>query len=424
MAAVRDSAGRSSLDALDQPMRVTTPVGWFLVCGLLGALAIGIVWSALVAVPITVKGTGILHAGGVEDVVSPGRGIVQKLVPKVGSVITAGDLVAVIEQPELTAQISSRETALREAEKRQVELARQQDDMFSAYKAQSAAKVKAAQERVQLSSQRLQWLREREVIFDKMMKDGTLTRDRWLQLKVDLEGLVEGLTVARNEVIMADADIRLRSSDRDRALLQVEHEIAQLRSDLAGLQMQYKVNSEVRTRYAGKVVELKAHESDYVNAGQALFEIILGDEEAVRRHRLVGIVFVSQRDGKKITSGMEAQVAVSSVERSEYGFIQGRVRAVNDYPLSSAGIQAIVRNDQMVRTITQQYGAPFETNVELLIDPRTVSGYNWSSSAGPAHEIKPGDSIDVDFTVENRSLLGLVIPVLARFFVPSAQAGQ
>jgi HlyD family secretion protein len=419
-----NSSRSGSLDTLDRPMRVTTPVGWLLTAVLLAAIVVGTVWSALVQVPITVKGSGILHAGGVEDIVSPARGTLLRLLPAIGSTVRAGDLVAEIEQPDLSGQIALREAALREAEKRQEELKLQQNEMISAYKAQADAKTRAAREKITQSSQRLEWLREREVGFDELMKTGSLTRDRWLQLKGEIAGVIEGITAARNDLVMASTDGQLRDAERDRLTLQVVHEVSQIRSELDGLRLQYKNNSEIRSRYNGKVVELKVHEGDFVTQGQPLFEVILHDKKAMRDHTLVGVVFVSQRDGKRIDPGMEVQVAVASIDRSEYGFIVGRVHNVNEFPLSSAGLQAIVRNDQMVRTITQQYGAPFEITVDLQADPSTPSGYRWSSSSGPNHDLRPGDTLDVDFTVEHRTLLGLVIPPLARFLTPSMPVVQ
>jgi HlyD family secretion protein len=417
-----NDGGRSgSLDALDRPMRVTTPVGWLLAYVLLAAIVIGTAWSALVLVPVTVKGSGILHAGGVEDIVSPARGVLMRLIPTIGSTIKVGDLVAEVEQPELTNQIALRESALAVAEKRQAELTHQQTEMVSAYKAQADAKTRAARDKIKTSRQRLEWLREREIGFDDLMKKGSLTRDRWLQLKGEIVSVSEVITAAGNEIVMMAAEDELRHAERERATLQIVHEISQLRSELNGLRLQHTNNSELRSRHAGRVVELKARESEFVNPGQALFEVILNDDEATKNHALVGVIFVSQRDGKRITKGMEVQVAVASIDRSEYGFVVGRVKHINEFPLSSAGLLAIVRNDQMVRTITQQYGAPFEVTVELETDPSTISGYRWSSSSGPDHNLKPGDTLDADFTVETRTLLGLVIPALARF-LPSTDA--
>jgi HlyD family secretion protein len=57
-------------------------------------------------------------------------------------------------------------------------------------------------------------------------------------------------------------------------------------------------------------------------------------------------------------------------------------------------------------------GGKREAIAQLKIDPKTFSGYKWSSSNGPKLTISTGTTTTVRVTVEERSPITFVLPIL------------
>ena len=53
-----------------------------------------------------------------------------------------------------------------------------------------------------------------------------------------------------------------------------------------------------------------------------------------------------------------------------------------------------------------------EAIAELKVESKTFSGYKWSSSEGPQLKISPGTTTTVRVTVEERSPMTFILPIL------------
>lgn len=107
----------SSPEQLDQLIKVTSPRGWLALIALGLLLAAAVVWSFTGSLPTKISGQGILlNNGGVFSLTHDTAGQVLDVRFKTGDEVKKGDVVARIDQPELTAEINGLLGTLRDLE--------------------------------------------------------------------------------------------------------------------------------------------------------------------------------------------------------------------------------------------------------------------------------------------------------------------
>ncbi len=131
---------------------------------------------------------------------------------------------------------------------------------------------------------------------------------------------------------------------------------------------------------------------------------------------LEAVLYFPPRQGKKIRLGMEVQVAPSTVKQEKYGVIKGMVTFVSEFPSTSQGMMRTIKNQELVRQLSMG-GAPIEVRADLIPDPRTPSGYKWSSSEGPPMKIHTGTLCFSTVTVAEQPPINLVIPLFKKYLL-------
>ncbi len=410
--ALNDSAGP---DPVNEAMAVTESAGWLQLACLGAIVLIAVMWSALVDIPMKVKASGILLGEfGVADITLANRGRVVDMRVRLGDDVKKGDIIAIIGQPDLAMQLSVKEASLRGAQERENLLERYNKESASAQGAAVDSKIASAEQRVATLSERQKWLQEREDNLERMMADGFVAKETVLRNKAELTDVQNQISSARSEATSGKNDFKVQDVQRDKELSNVKEEAARLAAEVDDTRKLLNDNREVRSPYSGRVMEVKYGQGDYVEVGNPLVSLVRSGEDGSDNNRLVAEVFVSPDSGKEVKVGMRVDVSPASVQSNEYGFIVGTVVAVSEAPTTSAGMMRVLKNDQLVKQLSQQ-GAPFEVKVELQTAP-TRSGFVWTSSKGPTTAINGGTPCDAFFVVHQRRLLGLVVPPLAHLF--------
>jgi HlyD family secretion protein len=403
-------------DVFDRPVRIVKPAGWLQLGAIVVALAGALIWAALLDVPVVVNGKGmILSIHGVAAVASPSRGTIAELMVKEGDDVRVGDLIARIEQPDLRMQHATKVAMLKEARER---LARHEDLNRRTIETQRVAdkvRTEAAQRRITLLGSELQVLRERDANLHDLSKRGVVSRDQVLASEAKVHEVEIEIGSATSEIaaISSQADLQLLQQERD--ISAIRDQVSQLETETAETAKLLAVQSEIRSAYSGRIVELEASAGSFIEAGAPMMTLLRDDDNDPTTGPLFALAYVPPADGKNIKTGARVLVAPSSVERSEYGMIRGVVRTVAETPSTTAGMMNVLKNDQMVKALSAN-GAPFMVTIELQQDPKTRSGYAWSSSQGPDAHLTSGTVADSEIVVVERRLLGVVIPPLARWF--------
>lgn len=455
----------SSPERLDQLMQVVAPRDW-LVLAALGSLVLGAVgWSIWGRIPITVEGRGVLlYPYQTSELQSPIAGQLVGLSLKPGDRVQKGQVIGRMNRPDLQQAIQQHRLKLRNLEQQNQQLTqlaqRQQNQEIQVLRQKQRTLQQTLQNRQQLinptrNNERLtlqkqrqgleQTLRDNQLLSPilrqqlqnrlKLQKDGAIPSDLVLQatqsyqenqqkitnLKAQLQALnQQEIKVEKNyQSVIADiANLQnqiqaLKVQEQSlpqRSLEEVivrNNQIQEVKQQLAQLTLQLKQNSQILSEQNGKILEINAKPGQVLTQGSRIGLV----ETSGKATQLVGMIYFPIKDGKQIRPGMVMQIMPDSVQRERYGSILGKVKKVSPFPVSQQTILSAIGNAEVTEGLIIP-GGQIEILADLSRDPRTATGYQWSSSQGPTTEISSGTTATVRVMVEQQAPISFVLPVL------------
>jgi len=164
----------------------------------------------------------------------------------------------------------------------------------------------------------------------------------------------------------------------------------------------------IKAQVDGRVSEVRVLPGDTVSSHEKILSIV-GTVE--NQDTLTTIIFVPIETGKSLTPGMLVHVDPANVNKEEYGYIKGVVQKISVYPVSQQRMLELLGVESLVTKFSEGR-AVLEVEVDLLLSTSTVSGYQWSTPAGPPFKIYEGTSCNASFIVETKRPLQLIMPQL------------
>ncbi|MCU0525600.1 MAG: NHLP bacteriocin system secretion protein [Elainella sp. Prado103] len=453
-----------SPDQLDQLVQIVSPKRWLSLIALGTLVTAGLTWSVFGRIPITVKGQGVIvYPSQVINLQAASAGRLEALAVNTGDRVKKGQVLATIDQSEL-------EQELRLAREKLIQL-RMQDQMAQEAQSQRGSLDQAAiaqqrqalqqslatvqsltpvlrekglesiqQERLTLEQQ-LQTLRSQLPVYEQRWQGrqaaldaGALPED--LVLQAEREYLDMQVKVNQIETQLKQLDTREAEAQREfltnqnrinelqaqlqalesRVATQTEQDLAAAANRnkeiqdterlIAKLELELKQSSQVVSTQDGTVVELAAKPGERLEPGMELGKIAVETSD-----RLEGVIFLPVSDGKKVKEDMAVQLTPTIVKREEYGGIVGRVKQVSAFPVTQQGAASLVGNPDILPGVLSE-GAHVAVFAELEPSADTISGFRWSSSKGPNQTMTAGMTTAVRITVEERSPISYVLPIL------------
>ncbi|MEX0275675.1 MAG: NHLP bacteriocin system secretion protein [Flavobacteriaceae bacterium] len=402
----------STPEKLDQLIKVTGPRAWITLTTIIVLLMTGIIWSFWGNVKTKLNVVGVLLGGEVHEIVSTSQGQLVNLKVAIGAHVNEGDIVAIVEQPQLEQQIEEARALLAE---RQFELkqlksfgsmdSRLQNDFIQKQRQSLRQQIRTQEQAMHFLTNQLETEKE-------LQKKGLITTSQLMNTQQQLQGAknqIESLKAQMAQTFSQKHNLDFDSEQRQQVL---EQRIAQANRNLEQLEERYDLHSNIRSPYGGEVVEVLTDAGIVVGQGTPLFKLKNFEDSNGELH---GVLYIPSQDGKKIKVGMEALVAPSTVQPQEFGFMKGKVTYVSDFPITQKGMMTSVKNDQLVQGLLG-IGAPFEVHVEFEKDPDSYSGFKWTSAQGPEVAINEGTSCMGKVTVRSEPPATIVIPALKKFF--------
>lgn len=401
-----------SPDQLDELMQVATPKGWLALTGLAALLVVAIAWSVVGSIPERIGAQAILlRSGGVYEVVAQSGGLVSDLSIRVGDTIREGQVIARLSQPELSEQVRNARSRVAELEAQYRRVGSFVDRDRQLQAASHAQRRTNLEQSIQASEATLAGLAERITNEERLVQQGLMTRQNLLRSRQEHETVKERIRADRSQLVQLNVESLQAGNQKQQELLTSRNQLHEAERNLAKLENDLRLQSEVTSPYTGRVLEVMAEQGGLVDRGEPVMTVSLAGK-AVKN--LEAVVYVPSLHGKKIKPGMEIQIVPSTVKKEEYGYLLGRVTYASDFPSTPQGMQRVLKNAQLVTALSGQ-DAPYEVHADLIPDAASPTQYRWSSSSGPPIRIQSGTLADANIVVERRRPILLVVPQLRRF---------
>jgi len=367
-----------------------------------------VIWGYEGTVSSTATGQGIIvRSGGVLNLVSHDAGTVLDLHVHAGDRVMANHVVATIAQPALVEKRNAMRAALADAvHERQHALevsqrvAKLQVDAVDRQRANDERQITELRDQAALTNEQI-------TTEEQLLGKGLITRQQALAVKqklIVIEDQIAGLNAHIKEL---DAQKLRLETQPDQEDADTRTRISVMQRDLAGFEKELTMAENVVSPYVGQVLEVKVYAGSSVQAGQAILSL----QPDVQDLEL--LTYLPSPQAKNTKIGMEVQVSPSMVKREEFGFMEGKVVYVSDYPATTAALMRNFENELLVSALTMA-GPVTELRVALDRDPHTTSGFKWSASMGPPINITAGTICSVQVVTRRQRPIALVLPYIKK----------
>jgi HlyD family secretion protein len=398
----------SSPEELDRLLRVTDAKAWIAQLTICALTVVAIAWGYFGRIPSVVSGQGVIvRRGGVLNIVSAGSGVVAQLKVKVGDRINVGQVVAEIAQPSMLERRKNAEEALAQA--------RREKDRSHALHLQQANMETAAIERHRANAeleekhleQQAELAKENVAAQNQLLAAGIIIKQKAIEASQNLATVQDRIASEQahlEELQAQEFSIQAKVQEDD---AQKEMAIEDLARNLNAVEKDLEIAGKVVSPYRGEVLEVKVSSGTTVGTSDPILSIQPDVQD------LEVLLYLPAARAKDVRNGMEARISPSSVKPEEFGFIKGYVTYISDFPDTPAELMHNFQNEVLVKALTGE-GPVTGLHVEMERNPKTVSGYQWSSSRGPNLTLSSGTLCTAEVVTRQQRPLELLLPALRK----------
>jgi HlyD family secretion protein len=399
-------ARMSSPEQLDQLLHVTTSKAWIAMAAVLLILGTAVTWGLVGRLATKSDGRGVaIRAGTLLSVGTLSSGQVTSVFVKSGDHVKKNQLIATIAQPATTDKIKEAEAQLEDAEK---ERDRQAGVRSSGMKLEMDSVEKQRDtflQQIKSLQEQSKTVADQIPVNEELFAKGLITRQQILSLKErqsQIENQIAGINTQLAQLNSSEFKLqnggRQMDADGESRIVELERNLRLLRSDL-------DLSTKVTSPYSGQVIEVQIPAGGLVGPGTPIVTL----QPDVDLLQITA--FVPATSVKEIKPGMDVEIIPSSVRPEEYGFIRGKVTTVADFPSTEAALMRLFQNDALVKALAA--GGPMnQVDIEMLKNPNTPSGYEWSSKNGAPIQITPATLCAVRIVTREQQPITMVLPYL------------
>lgn len=355
-------------------LNIEQPKNWLLIITILSLIGVLIFWSIFGRIPTEATGRAVsISSAGVSTIESPSSGMLTELFVSEGETFMDGAPLAKFRNPKLLSLISSIE-----ATKFKIERLNNQALLLQ----------KALAINVSLFKQGL---------IAKMVIDQS--RSNYMEKQVEIEDTKSSLSSLFTE--LEKNAFAGEKFPHYKKLLEAPPKIIQFS----------KILNDLSTLYApcnGRILEVLANTGEQIENSESIFWV---EKPSVSDCPEIFYATVAADVEGRFKKGLKVLIEPANVNPKEYGAIIGNISDIYRYPVSEAELIQSVGNKQIVAFLLQNGKAKIQITVSPQIDPKTKSGYKWTSGDGPPYAIPTGTVCKIRVIVDEQPPISYLIPL-------------
>ncbi len=421
----------SSAEELDQSIYVTNSILWLTLWALMVCLIVFLAWSVLASISYRTSSGGVFlpENGYIVNVTPYQNGVLHTINVKVGDHVRKNDIVATLSNKKIDGLLKSENHKLNLEQNNLNKITNQIAQERKERRKNNKQHINYLDDgikalNIEVADSLSIFTNNKELYNQNNLTQSTLiaSRSSLSQLRDRLNNLI----LEKNEVIFRENELTHQENIRVDGL---QKTISSLKDRVESIKIDLESNL-VRSNVYGRVIELKQIELEQANINKPILTILTqkipdSEIEAVDKHykflanvqqEVEFIAYVSVIDGKKLNVDTPVQIEVEALDKNSYGFIEGSVKFVSEFPFSSSGLYTRLANKDLVSFFTKQ-GPVHEVVVSLIKDKKSFNGFKWTSKKGAqVNKIRPGSLGRANFILESKRPIELAIPAIGLLF--------
>ncbi len=394
-----------ALDAVNFSLRIITPSVWVWVL-ITGLFLLGFfLWGIFGSISISIPGTGILlpEKGQALPVIALQPGHISAVYAREGAYVKQHALLAEISNPYLDEDAAYLQKVVADHQKLLQQVKSHSLQKKIVLEAHFHEKMKILQVSLKDHQEKLETLQDLLTKKQILFKRRFLTTPEMTDAKEAVIVAKKELAQVKSELSLAPIQFKEAKAAEDEKVNQHLIQLLESQHALDKKMLEKKNGTSILSPGEGVVTASHITQGDYILDGKTLFTLITGHHA----QPLEALVFIRHLDGKKIKTGMKAYVLPSNLSDYEYGYIQGKVIEISQYPQSRESVYPYLGNMTLVEEFFKE-GVPFLAKIQLEQKAGNASGLFWTTHKGAPFKIKPGSTVSVKVISKEISPLKLL----------------
>jgi HlyD family secretion protein len=353
----------------------------------LGGLLAGVIgWSIVGSLPERIEGKGMLQTmAGTQQITAAGEGVISELHLKEGDTVAEDQLVATVRSAAVTQAGIAAERRYEDAQ-----------TLHRSNEERERSAIRTLQGEAQRKRELLKEAQARHALMVENRRKNIVTEADVARALADVNGINAELFALNDRIRARNESISNSRARVEAARIELDRAVGTGRQVL-----------QVQSSVAGRVTMIHKRPGDRIFPGQPIADV----ESLAGGEQVEVVAYIAASNGKRVLPGQHVRLAVAGVAPEEFGYLQGEVVSVSEYPVSAAVAQGILKDESLT-----------DASYEVRIRPLTAGEgrYVWSG-AGNDQKVLSGTSVTAAVQVAERKPYTLVLPLNKDDRVPVAE---
>ena len=404
-----DNLGESSMESIN----ITRPIYNYVLITFLIASLIAIFWSIFGSIPQTVEGIGEINTdSGLQRITPLYGGEIKKINVKRNDTVNSGDVLFTIDRSQISGDIEQLKVSIKQLEERKILISSGNNNSTSIKKQADKYGISRLKENIEEINKNLLFYETRLAQEKKLYEKGLITYSQYVISETNYSSL-------KMDKISTEEQLKLISLNKEETdfgnnltVKEISNQISILEVQLKNLIKQYKLESEVTAKASGIVRQVNVKIGTSVSTDYVL---TLLDSDSGNLSNYIVNVYIPSSSNQVVKKGMVVDVEPVNIDKNLYGWLEGKITEVSQFPESNSGFLITLSNENLIDELDNR-GTYYKLEVKLDLDPKTFSGFKWTNKKGPRVKIYPGQLAKAFVHVKNKAPIDYVLPIFNKYF--------